>query len=575
MNKVIDQFMWAYQHTFRTIVEHEIQNALSHIGFQTYEKVKVLLIGLATLDNLPHGICIEPENGPLEVADLSSIAIRTEELVQADPESAIVITNQRIQEKRKHDLYLRSRAQAIAEAIQESRKFEDLKFFVSDSTLIAGYEVHTCLGIPITAIESVPCFNNPKKDEYFARQIEDSFSQALINTCLNLADKALNLPYPGEGLTGLGDGIEISRSSADRFVRGIALALTSNSADLFRHACDFTSLTYERSGARGHLVITNPDNMANKLKVTFRNTVKLHETRSIRKLLELTDDSMALISDGQDIYGIGECQSAPDVAKIKIDGHAKWSLIVDDTTVIKVSYGNATLPKQILDKDLFIAIGERTLGNFDSERIWSVFQCVLDTGYGTTIVVSKDPASEIERLGQETLAIKPEYLGGNDVARLGRIDGAIFLGPDGRCHAIGVILDGLATSSGDRARGARYNSSVRYQQTSEIGTLVIVVSEDGTVDLIPKMMPRVSRQDVEDAVNCFCDYSGIDGNDGAEWSTRNSRVEAFGFYLSEEQCDRVNEAYETEMDARLKSDGLKMLRERLKTNPDMDDSYFL
>ena len=232
------------------------------------------------------------------------------------------------------------------------------------------------------------------------------------------------------------------------------------------------------------------------------------------------------------------------------------------------------MPKQILDKDLFIDTGERILGNFDSDRIWSVFQSVLDTGYGTTIVVSKEPDSEIERLGQETLGVKPGYLAHRDVAQLGRIDGAIFLGPDGRCHAIGVILDGLATSSGDRARGARFNSAIRYQRSSKFGTLVIVISDDDTVDLIPELMPRIQRQEVEDAVNSFCEYSGIDGSDGAEWFVRDRRVEALRFYLSKEQCDRVNEAYEKEMDVRLKSGGIKISRQRLKPNPDMNDSYF-
>ena len=291
-------------------------------------------------------------------------------------------------------------------------------------------------------------------------------------------------------------------------------------------------------------------------------------------MLELTDETKALLTDGRAIYGLGECISAPDVAKITIEGHAKWSLSVDDTTLMKVAYEHATLPKPILDKALFRDVARRKVGAVEVERIWDIFQCTLGNDHGTTIVVSEDPVSEIERLCQETLVIKPEYLDHKDVARLGGIDGAIILGPDGRCYAFGVILDGLATSSGDRVRGARFNSSIRYQRTSAIGTLVIVISDDGTVDLIPNLMPRVSRQEVEDAVRMFCKYSAIEGNDGEEWARRSRQVEGLGFYLNEEQCDRVNEAYETEMDSRLASGGLKLIRERLQPDPDMDDSYF-
>ena len=42
------------------------------------------------------------------------------------------------------------------------------------------------------------------------------------------------------------------------------------------------------------------------------------------------------------------------------------------------------------------------------------------------------------------------------------IDGAVLLDSHGVCHSIGVILDGIATNKGTSARGARYNSAVRY-----------------------------------------------------------------------------------------------------------------
>ena len=566
--------MWSFQHIFRSCVELQIQEVLTHIGLQTNGKIRVLLIGFATEDDPKHQICIEPEGGPLLVDDLRSIGSRTTEVLQADPESQMHDSHPGVREHRRRQLFLRSRAHAIAEAIQGTGKYEGLSFFVSNSAPVAGYDVHTCVGIPYNALQSVPSFNNPMKDDYHGRYIEVSLVQAIVHNCLDRADRALYLPNPGEDLNVLGDRVDIVRSSAERFTQGITFALTPEPSNLFRFANEFSSLTYERSGARGYLIVTNPDNLANKLKVTFQNPVRLNQTRSMRKLLELTDETKALLTDGRFVYGLGECTSAPDVAKIAIEGHARWSLSIDDTALLKVTYEHATLPKQVLDKDFFRDIAERTVGAVEAERIWDIFQCALDNDHGTTLVVSADPVSEIYRLAQEALPIKPEYLDHKDVARLGRVDGAIVLGPDGRCYAFGVILDGLATASGDRARGARFNSSVRYQQTSEIGTMVIVISDDGTVDLIPKLMPRVWRREVEDAVQAFCEYSGIEGSDGEEWARRNERVERLTFYLNEEQCDRVNTAYEKEMAFRLESWGARGPKKSLQPNPDMDDSYF-
>ena len=574
MTRVIDQFMWAFQGSFRISVEYEIQETLSHIGLQTHDEAKVLLIGLATEDDLPHEICIEPEDGPLVVDDLRSVAQRTDEILEADPESGVIHTHPRVHRHRTRRLFLRSRARAIAEAIQDSGKFEGLSFSVSNSAPVAGYDVHTCLGIPCDALASAPRFNNPKKADYHGRHIEDSFVQVTINTCLHLADRALYLPDPGEGLIVLGDRTDIVRGSAKSFVEGVTYALTPQPSDLFSLASEFSSLTYERSSAKGHLIITSHDNLENKLKVTFTNPVPLHETRSVRKILELTDETRALLTDGNSIYGLGECFFAPNVAAITIEGHAKWSVTIDGTALMKVAYGHATLPKQMLDKNLFRDVARREVGTVEIERLWDILQCALDNNHGTTIVVSEDPVSEIERLGQEALAIRPEYLDHRDVARLGHIDGAIILGPEGRCYAFGVILDGLATTSSDRARGARFNSAVRYQRTSNTGTMVIVISDDGTVDLIPNLKPRVSRQEVEDAARSFCEYSGIAGNDGEEWARRDRAVERLVFYLNQEQCERVNEAYEREMECRFESGGISLTRERLRPDPDMNESYF-
>ena len=290
--------------------------------------------------------------------------------------------------------FLRSRARAIAQIIEESGKLEGLSFFASNSAPLEGYEVHTCLGIPYETLQSVPRFNSPMRHDYHGRHIEESLVQAVIQTCLARADRALYLPYPGEALRELGDPIDIIRNSAELFVDGISLALTSQHTNLFRRANEISSLTYERSGAKGHFVVTNPVNLINKLEVNFENRVGLNETRGLGKILQLTDNATTLLTDGGYTYGLGECNSAPDVAKIAIEAYAKWSLSIDGTTLMGVSYEHPTLPKQIVDKELFKDSDERTVGAINLKQIWNVFQCALDNDHSTTIVVSKNPASE-------------------------------------------------------------------------------------------------------------------------------------------------------------------------------------
>ena len=366
----IHQFMWGFQPHFRRSVQYDIQRVFSQIGLESFSQTKVFLIGLATKDDLPHEICIEPENGPLGVEDLRSLKQRTEEISAADPESQVFHSHPRVHESRRRGLFLRSRASAIAEAIESTVKFKGLSFFVSSSAPVAGYDVHTCVGIPSEAIASAPSFNNLKKDDYHGRHIEESFVEAIIHTCLHEADRALYLPEPGAGYAVLGDKTDIVRRSADRFVSGIVYSLSPMPADLFRLANQFSSLTYERSGAKGCIAIMHPDNLANRLKITFQEPIPLSETRSVRKMLELSDESTVLLSDYTSVYGLGESNAAPDVAGITIEGHARWSVSIDGRSLMRVNYEHATLPMSVIDKDRFEDVARRTVQAEEIERIW-------------------------------------------------------------------------------------------------------------------------------------------------------------------------------------------------------------
>ncbi|MCE2482358.1 MAG: hypothetical protein J4F33_05610, partial [Alphaproteobacteria bacterium] len=59
----------------------------------------------------------------------------------------------------------------------------------------------------------------------------------------------------------------------------------------------------------------------------------------------------------------------------------------------------------------------------------------------------------------------------------------------GACHAIGVILDGVASSECTPSRGARYNSGIRYIDSSSNLRLAVIVSDDRTVDVITIQLP--------------------------------------------------------------------------------------
>ena len=571
MNNTIDQFIWGFQPHFRLFVESGIKRALSAIGLPV--EPRVMLVGFALDKSLHHQICIEPETGPLSVDHLAAVPARAQELFEADPEFQLFHSDPRIHELRRNGLFLRSRANALVEAIEASGAFQGMSFFVSNSAPINSYAVHTVVGVPSDALNSLPSLAHSVIDRI---HVGRSLQHEVIAECLHKADLALHLPDPGSGFLPLGMAEDIIRTAAMHLADGATYRAIGQPADLFDSINAFTSLSYERTGARGHIVVVSDEEATARLSVRFQQSVSLSNARRIRKILELSDDSLAVLVDQRGAYGLGACASGTNVLDISVTDHAQWEMSIDGLALMRVDHGKATLPKPLLDFRKFTDTVERVLGSVEVKRLWAIIEKAQASNNGMTLVVSSDPRGEATRLGAEAVPIEPQYLGPTEIARLGHVDGAVLLGPNGFCHAFSVILDGTATGRGDPGRGSRYNSAIRYQQsTTAAPSVIVVISDDGTVDLIPHLRPRVYRKDIETAVQEFVACCLAEPVDGSTFSRTLKRVESFDFYLNEQQCRIVNEHYENEMRKRFEAGGLRLSRKPFQPHPDMNDSYFL
>lgn len=153
--------------------------------------------------------------------------------------------------------------------------------------------------------------------------------------------------------------------------------------------------------------------------------------------------------------------------------------------------------------------------------------------------MSTDAAAEAARLGGQATTVTPTPATADLLDHVAQIDGAVLVDPEGICNAIGVILDGEVTAQGDSSRGARYNSAYRYQHSAPCPTVVVIVSEDGDVTLVPHLKPRVRRQTIDDAVTLLESAAGEDRP--AAFPEAYDRVKDVAFYLSPAQVERVNE----------------------------------
>jgi hypothetical protein len=72
------------------------------------------------------------------------------------------------------------------------------------------------------------------------------------------------------------------------------------------------------------------------------------------------------------------------------------------------------------------------------------------------------------------------------------VDGALHIGHDSNLYGFACLLDGKAVPGENRARGARYNSAVRFTAAND-DIIVIVVSSDRPVSIIQRGIELTAR----------------------------------------------------------------------------------
>jgi hypothetical protein len=272
-------------------------------------------------------------------------------------------------------------------------------------------------------------------------------------------------------------------------------------------ACNFiSSLTYERATSIGEMLIARKDHPNIQATVTLEKPLSLRQHRAVRKLLEISSVGDAILTDGASVTGFGKFfgnydESKADLLRVRFTGHHKWELCHSDHKLMRVSYGKPALPLPPLSQQRFTSDLERIFKGISPKAIKNLFQLSEEAckqHHGTVLVFTPEAASESKRLAKQATGLMPVVLTPELLKSVTAIDGAVMLDINGVCHAIGVILDGEAVEFGNPARGARFNSSLRYvaqMESRNKACVVIVVSEDGPAGVAPEVARRQQQRD--------------------------------------------------------------------------------
>jgi hypothetical protein len=211
--------------------------------------------------------------------------------------------------------------------------------------------------------------------------------------------------------------------------------------------------------------------------------------KHVRKLLAAVEQSnLKLVSDGRCVAGV-VADSLPDFS-ITADfrgGHG-FLRVVDDRVC---SFADGTYQSNTRRANL-VHLEEALLeSNLDPETGNTLYKCIAvlvhqaeDQKHGATLVIDLN-ATPVALPGQcfdRPLDMRnPAIL---DLAKsLFRVDGALHIGADMHLHGFACLLDGRAIVGENRARGARYNSALRFT-AEHADIIVVVVSSDRPVSII-------------------------------------------------------------------------------------------
>lgn len=480
------------QRVFRTGVKrlvksinHEVQTLFNRLDPGL--KPQVFVLGLPFAGGAP--AFVEPDPNPLIVDWFHNAQdvvqeVREDDLTDLAHDVQGMIWQQRVDIKR-----------AIQSVLDEKCSKSGWVAFTHFPQFLQGYSVSLLLYVSQSALDSHYHLSKGSQWGYPATSLLYETIVAFLYSSESALEK---LAHGRAGFALIEQGDVTLRRAAYWLMNSIQRrASGQGSVDLFNAFNIISSLSYEGEKSTGKLILSDMTHPNTTTKVGLQEPVRLSEFNRVRKLLEITSSGLDLLCDGSNVYGFGTVdissydETREDLFVVKFVGHYSWQLLHNNVELMVVNYQAPALPDPAVKKADFSAQAQKELVNISDDDLLLLWELSLEAAeqhHGTMLVVSDHAAEEAQRLQSQATVIEPLKLTKELIMPLSSIDGAILITEKSVCHAIGVILDGIAVEGrGDPSRGARYNSAIRYAEyMRQQGNtcFIIVISEDGIINLM-------------------------------------------------------------------------------------------
>jgi hypothetical protein len=583
--------MWGYSEYFLALAKRRIEDAFKTANAKV--SFKVLLLGLTSKGKDLHGVLM-PEDQGLLLSDFANVETEFNSIFDSHPRKDIYYSGIGQNEIQYESLRRECYRRAVSKCAESTfSAFSGEAFVVAAPHDVEGMMVFFIVLIDAKDIQqyaslrTTTIFLNGSK--YHEIVFHKNLVEAILGQVLTFISIELERKEPGSDLLrSFPSTQEILRLAKNSFIQSIGTKVNNQFLyfDLPSTLDQLSVLFYEGQPVKGELILAPADCPAIEKSIRIESSIEYSNHRAIRKLLEISkEEERALILDGSGISGIGCIRNdydheSEELFTIRYLGYLHWQLIHNHEILMVVKNGLPFLPIPRLDFARFqldIIRVFPTLNKEGVESLMGTIEAVVDSGNGALIIVSEQAESEIIRLESQSVKIEPSKLSPQTASSLSKVDGAIFLDPNGVCYGFGVILDGIASQNGKLSRGSRYNSAIRYVDTniSQFRLLAIVLSEDGMIDWYPALMPRIRKGLLRENLDKLLQEDAKSNIDRKIVLGAMSFFDENRFYLNAEICDELNRLNMKFHEELVNDGGITPIYSDFKPNLHLsDDLYF-
>ena len=248
----------------------------------------------------------------------------------------------------------------------------------------------------------------------------------------------------------------------------------------------------EGAWPRGSIVFVEPAFLSHLdflLRFPELERPALNNYKHVRKTLQAVESGgRFLASDGRTIVGVAQGQRPPASVVARFRGGHGFLLLDDELVCSFADGGFQASNRQPVLVHLEEALLEAELSAENRHELFSAVTRIVNAardnrhGCGLVVDLGKEPVDLPGQKMEEPLDLRRE--GALSLAiSLSRVDGALHLTGDMQVKSFACLLDGLAVPGENRARGARFNSAMRFT-AQHPGVVVVVVSADRPVSVI-------------------------------------------------------------------------------------------